>query len=303
MYNDEQILKRVSNKKQKQILYIVIGVCCLGIIGLGVGLYFYLDSQPLIDFPNVVLSTEEWTSKEVVLTVETDDSKVSSYYFECTDCQLQDSEEEVEGIDLYEGRWQESNQLTVNRNGTFLVKVKDINGRESQENVISVSNIDKEPPTIDFESSTTVQMGSNFSVRNGVQASDNLSGLNSDYTVTPDTIDTSKEGQYTLVYSVFDKAGNFTEKSRNIIVQDIVGRTYYRYRTATFKTVQCDPYLCKCITSSTGVCPSGYTMNDQGQCCQTCYNVCKETIWSEWSEWSQEKVTPNSTTEVETMLK
>ena len=183
----------------------------------------------------------------------------------------------------------------------------DKKGKLSKKNVIYVSNIDREAPEIIFENTTYVQMGSNFSVRNGVQIIDKDSGLNGDYTVTPSIIDTSAEGEYLITYSAFDKAGNFTEKNRTIIIRDIKGRTYYRYRKGTLETTKCEPYLCNCITSSSaiesGTCPTGYTMNESRQCCQTCYKTCKNMVWGEWSEWQQEKVSADSTTEVETMIK
>lgn len=289
MYNEEQALRKVSNKKKKQIVILVMVICILLMIGLGISMYFYIRSLPLIKIPTVTLSTEEWTSGNVTLTVVGDEDKIQSYSFDGGNS------------------FQQHPTFTVTENKEVIVQVMDIRGKLSKKNVVYVNNIDREVPTMIFENITYVQKGKNFSVRTGVQITDKESGLNGDYTVTPATIDTSAEGEYYLTYSAFDKAGNFIEKNRTIIIRDISGRTYYRYRTGTMQTVQCEPYLCNCVTSSSaiqsGSCPTGYTMNETSQCCQTCYKTCKNMIWGEWSEWQQEKVVANSTTEVETMIK
>ena len=282
MNQENQVLKRVSNKKKKIIVYIIMVLCVLGMVGLGYGFYLYLKSRPLVDVPILSLSIQDWTVGAVTISVDNDSSNISSYYFHCDDCEPY-TDPTTGVISNYQNVWQESNTFTVNSNGTFVVKVKDVNGRESNTNIISVSNIDRIEPVIYFESVSTIQTGSQFSLRNGVQVYDELSGIQSDY-------------------SVFDRAGNFTEKTRKIIVQSSIGETYYRYRTGTIEKSNCDPYFCKCATSATSFCPTGYTMNENNQCCQTCYKTCQEIKWSEWSEWSKEKITPNATREVETKI-
>lgn len=289
MYNEEQALRKISNAKKKQIIIIVIVFSILAIIGLGVGLFLYLDSRPLINIPMVSLSTEEWTSENIKLIVDNSDGNIDTYSFDCG------------------ATFQSNSEYVVTENGEYCVQVTDINGRLSKKNILYVNNIDREPPTMVFENTSTIQLHSKFSVRSGVQVSDKQSGLSNDYTVTPSEIDTSSEGEYMLTYSAFDKAGNFVEKSRLIIIKDITGRTYYRYRTGKLESYECEPYLCKCVKSTsavqTGSCPSSYSLDENGQCCQTCYNVCKEMVWGEWSDWQQKKVVANSTTEVETMIK
>lgn len=289
MYNEEQALRKISNAKKKQIVIIVMVVSFLLIIGLGVGLFIYLDSRPLVNIPMVSLSTEDWTSENVTLTIDNSKNNIDTYSFDCGKS------------------FQANPTYVVSENSEVCVQVTDIKGKLSKKTFVYVNNIDKEAPTMVFENTTTVQLGSNFSVRTGVQVSDKQSGLSNDYTISPNTIDTSSEGEYMLTYSAFDKAGNFVEKNRLIVIKDIKGRTYYRYRKGTIENYECEPYLCKCVKSSTaastGSCPSSYTLDENGQCCQTCYNVCKQTNWGEWSEWQQDKVTANATTEVETMIK
>ncbi len=280
--------ERRSHKKEKKIL---IAVIIFSIIMIGVfGTLFYLDlkKRPLINYPRYTLSTTEWTSDNVIITVEPENGNISSYSFDG-------------GIN-----YQDNNTYEVLTNGDFSLVVKDINGRESKIVPISIRNIDKDVPIITFEASTIVQLGSNFSLRNGVNAYDEGSGLNSSYVVTPESIDTSFPGEYTILYTAFDKVGNFLEKERKITVMDITGRTYYRYRDATIESYQCEPYLCNCVVSNSAklnlTCPSGYVFNEPDKCCQTCYKTCKRTNWSEWSEWSQKKVDATATREVETKV-
>lgn len=281
--------QRRNHKNIKIILICIIVFSIIMIILFSYLYYKYLKSLPLIDYPTYTLSTTEWTNSNVTITVTSDSNKISAYSFNG-------------GVD-----YQEDNTYEVLTNENFNIVVKDINGRESKSVLVVVKNIDKDPPTISFENTTTVQLGSKFSLRNGVAASDGEgSGLNSNYVVSPDTIDTNTIGEYTVTYTAFDKVGNYTEKTRTIVVSDIAGRTYYRYRTATVETYQCEPYLCNCATSEqlalTKTCPTSYTFNEPNQCCQTCYKTCRQTVWSDWSEWSQEKVTASSSKEVETKV-
>lgn len=289
MYSEEQVLQKVSNKKQKQILIFTIALSCFFIVIFIVCIYFYSDNQPLIQFPTYQLSTEDWTTDDVIITVTNASEKIQSYSFDG-------------GV-----TWQSNNTYLMTENGEVTIQVMDTKNKLSKKTVVSVSNIDRVPPEMIFESVTTIQMGSSFSVRTGVQVSDKESGLSNNYTVVPSTIDTSKEGEYNVIYSAFDRAGNFIEKSRKIIVKDITGRTYYRYRDGEIESFQCEPYFCNCVDSSaatsTGTCPTGYTFNEEGQCCNTCYKTCSQIIWGEWSEWSQKQVTASSTREVETMIK
>lgn len=284
-----QSFLRNTHKREKTIL-----ICIIVFSVIMIGLFTYLlivdiKNQPLIEYPRYTLSSTEWTSTNVIITVNTEDGKIASYSFD--------------GGKNY----QESNTYEVPSNGEFYIIVKDINGRTSKITPVSIQNIDKDAPIISFEGTTTVQLGSKFSLRNGVSTTDgNGSGIGGNYVVVPDSIDTSVAGEYTVTYTVFDKVGNYTEKQRKIIVMDINGKTYYRYRTATYENYQCDAYMCNCVRSESAklslTCPTGYTFNEPDKCCQTCYKTCKKTVWSEWSEWSQEKVTATSTREVETKI-
>ncbi len=285
---ENQQFKMNNHQKEKRIL---IFVFCFSVVMIGLFSYlFYQDikNRPLVDYPKYSLSTTQWTNGNVIITVNNEDHYISSYSFD--------------GGKTY----QSSNIYEVVANGEIYLMVKDINDKPSKMIPISIQNIDKENPIITFEATTTIQLGSNFSLRSGVQAYDEGSGLNNNYVVVPDKIDTSVSGEYTIKYTAFDKVGNFTEKERKIIISDVQGRTYYRYRDATIENYQCEPFNCNCVTTEsaaiTQTCPAGYTFNQPNQCCLTCYQTCQRTNWGEWSEWSQEKVTATSTREVETKI-
>jgi len=280
--------ERKNHKLAKIILISIIGV---SVLLIGLFIYLYVQEQnkkPLIKYPLYELSTKDWTSGNVTITITNDKSKISAYSFDGGK------------------NFQESPTYEVLANEVFLLTVKDKNGRLSKTISVPIRNIDKEAPQINFENPTTVQLNNNFSVRNGVVITENGSGLSNNYVATPDKIDTTHEGTYEVTYTAFDKVGNYTEKKRTIIVKDIVGRTYYRSRSISTENYQCEPYACNCVVTETAkqnkTCPSGFSFNEPDKCCQTCYKTCKRTNYGEWSEWSQIKVVPSSNLEVETKV-
>lgn len=277
-----QLYEHKNHKTAKLIVLVLIFIFLILSVLFG---YLYLGSFKkiaIIKYPNYTLSEEEWTSKNVIITIEKND-KIIGYSID-------------NGL-----TFQEDNTFEVEENGEFNLVVKDINNNLSKSVYVSIENIDKTPPQIIFENNTTVQLNKNFSLRSGVTVTDgDGSGLQGNYNVNPDKIDTSQEGIYTVIYTVFDKVGNYSEKKRIITVTDILGRTYYRYRTSTIVTNKCDVDICKTVTSNT--CPSNFVYKEPNQCCQVVKKDCKETVWSDWSEWSQTKVTPSVTREVETKV-
>lgn len=280
--------QRKNHKNIKIVLIIVIVVSFLISVLFGYLYYLSLKARPLIEYPQYTLSTTDWTSGNVIITVDTKNGKATSFSFDGGN------------------NFQQENTYETLVNGEFNLVVKDINGRVSKITPLVIRNIDKDAPILSFEN-TTVPLGSNFSLRSGVVATDGEgSGLNSNFVTVPDKIDTSIPGKYTVTYTVFDNVGNYTEKTRTIIVSNTQGKTYYRYRTATFESYQCEPYLCNCVVTESakldGTCPTGYTFSEPSECCQTCYKTCRKTNWSEWSEWSTDKIAATSTREVETKV-
>ena len=279
-----QTLEKKNHKKAKIIVFLLMFVSFALAVLFGYLYVLSFKKIALIKYPKYTLSETNWTSQNIIITIEASD-KIEAYSFDNGE------------------NFQEDNTYEVLENGEFKLVVRDINGNLSNSVFVKIDRIDKEPPQISFENNTVVQLNKNFSLRNGVNVTDGKgSGLSSNYSVTPDKIDTSVEGTYTVIYTAFDKVGNYTEKERTIVVSDVQGRTYYRYRTSTTETHDCEPYTCNCESTTTNSCPTIYQFVEPNKCCKTCYKSCKETVWSEWSEWSQEKVTPNSTTEVETKI-
>jgi len=274
-----------SHSKGKMISLIVLIVSILFSILFG---YLYIreiGKRPLVDYPTYTLSTSEWTNGNVVITITNPSDKISGYSFD--------------GGKNY----QEENTYEVIENSNFELIVKDKNGRLSKKIPIVIRNIDKEPPVITTENITTIEAGKQFSLKNGVIVTDEGSGVNGNYVVTPNTLDTNKAGTYTFTYTAFDKVGNYTEKQRTIVVKEAIqGKVYYRYRTATIENYQCEPYLCNCQAGTQTSCPTGYSLNEDSKCCSTCYKTCKKTNWGEWSKWSPTKVNPSATVEVETKV-
>ena len=285
-----QTYERKSHKLGKIISASVMGVSFICIIVFSVLLYLDNSKKPLIKYPLYELSTRDWTSGNVVIKVTND---------------LKNVNPKIEAYSFDGGKnFQESNEYEVLENGNFNLVVRDINGRLSKSVIVAIRNIDKDSPQINFENPTTVQLNSPFSVRTGVVVTENGSGLANSYVATPNTIDTKTEGTYEVTYTAVDKVGNYSEKTRTIIVKDVVGRTYYRSRSISQESYQCEPYMCNCFKPATdiGTCPTGFTLNDEAKCCNTCYKTCKKTVYGEWSEWSKDKVTPSAVLEVETKM-
>lgn len=285
-----QTYERRNHKLGKMICLLIISFNIILIITFST--LFVLDNQkkPLIKYPLYELSTKEWTSGNVTIHISNDDNNINP---------------KIEAYSFDGGKnFQESSSYEVLENGVFALVVRDINGRLSKVVSVAVRNIDKEAPQINFENPTTVQLNSNFSVRTGVVVTENGSGLANSYVATPASIDTKTEGTYNVTYTAVDKVGNYTEKTRTIIVKDVIGRTYYRSRSVANETYQCEPYECNCFKPSDnlGSCPTGYNLNGESKCCQTCYKTCKRTIYGEWGPWQQKKITPSATLEVETKV-
>lgn len=287
-----QTYERRNHSLGKLIAGLVMGLSVI------LGIVFYVlyvmdnDKKPLIKYPLYELSEKNWTSGNVIIHITNDDNNVNK---------------KIESYSFDGGQnFQEDASYEVLENGVFYLVVKDINGRLSKTITVAIRNIDKEAPQINFENPTTVQLNSNFAVRTGVVVTENGSGLSNSYVATPNSIDTSQEATYEVTYTAVDKVGNYAEKTRTIIVKDIIGRTYYRSRSIATENYQCEPYECNCFNPSgnsfNGSCPTGFQFNSENKCCQTCYKTCKRTVYGEWSEWQQKKITPTSNIEVETKV-
>lgn len=278
-----------ENRKHKLGKIICISIMVFSVLAIGLCACLYImdiKKQPLVKYPLYELSESSWTSKNVTINIINDGSKIQAYSFDGGK------------------NFQEQSSYEVLENGIFTLVVKDTNGRLSNPIIVSIKNIDKEAPQINFENPTTIQLNSSFSVRTGVVVTEGGSGLANGYVTTPNTIPTNQEGSYEVTYTAVDKVGNYTEKKRTIVVKDIVGRTYYRSRSIATESYQCEPYECNCFKPSDGSnnCPTGYGLNGEASCCQTCYKTCRKTVYGEWGEWQQKKIEPKADIEVETKV-
>lgn len=80
---------------------------------------------------------------------------------------------------------------------------------------------DTTKPVISGADDVTLDYGAVFDPKAGVTAEDDIDGnLTDDIEISGDTVDTSKPGTYTVVYTVSDKAGNTVTASRKVTVKD-----------------------------------------------------------------------------------
>ena len=71
------------NHKQGKMICIIVMVVSFLLTALFV--YFYIDElskRPLIDYPQYLLSTKEWTNENVTIQVVNNPEKVSAYSFD-----------------------------------------------------------------------------------------------------------------------------------------------------------------------------------------------------------------------------
>lgn len=115
-----------------------------------------------------------------------------------------------------------SHEITFTQNGTFAVTATDAAGNESFE-IVTVGSIDDIPPTISFTSGTIyVKAGITDAelrkeLSKGVTVQDN-SGAAPTVGIDTAAVDLNTAGQYTVTYTVSDKAGNVTTATRIVRV-------------------------------------------------------------------------------------
>ena len=86
--------------------------------------------------------------------------------------------------------------------------------------------VDTVPPVISGADDVAVEFGASFDPMAGVKAVDDVYGdVTGAVKVSGDTVDTSKPGAYTLVYTVSDAAGNEASVTRVATVKEKSGET------------------------------------------------------------------------------
>jgi hypothetical protein len=154
-----------------------------------------IDNEP--PKVSIIYSTTEYTNSNVIATVASDESIV-----------------------VLNNNGNRS--FEFKENGTFRFKVSDLLGNETTV-YANVSNIDKTPPVITFNSNNRpVFMVDGEYILDDFTAYDQIDGKKTDITekvqVDKSGLNISREGQYKVIYSVTDRAGNTTVVNRDVIV-------------------------------------------------------------------------------------
>ncbi|MBC1475170.1 DUF5011 domain-containing protein [Listeria grandensis] len=117
-----------------------------------------------------------------------------------------------------------ANNVDTTKAGTYSVtySVTDKDGNKVTK-TITVTVKTNEKPVI-TASNQTIKMGTTFNPLTGVTATDSEDGnITSKVTVTANNVDTTKEGTYSVTYSVTDLDGNKVTKTITVIVEDLTG--------------------------------------------------------------------------------
>ena len=245
MYTEENLKEeKPFNLIEKKKAITIVAVFLIAMIMVITSIRLLTNHERI---PNVVVSNKEWTSEAVILTVKEKDTV--SYSFDGGKS------------------WQAENFTEVTSNQDIIVVVKYENEKLSRKTTIKVNNIDKEGPIISFSDPFYIQLNSVPDLKSGVTVTDEGSGSR-DFKVEPKTIDTSISGEHKVKYIAFDNLGNSSEKTRTVIVKNLITKTLYRSRPVTrIENYQCDPYDCKCVSCLNAIvrptrgCPTGYTLS------------------------------------------
>ncbi|MEH7610273.1 immunoglobulin-like domain-containing protein [Gottfriedia acidiceleris] len=108
------------------------------------------------------------------------------------------------------------NGTTVTNEGKYMLEVKDA---ESNTTKITFT-IDKTKPELSGAADTIIQVGSPFDSKSGVTVTDNVDGDLTSKIQVSGSVDSQKPGEYQLVYSATDSAGNTATSIRKITVID-----------------------------------------------------------------------------------
>lgn len=182
----------------------------LSLISVGIGVYlFILDNErrhiKLTDNNiHIVLSENEWTSKNYELTIKYDGL----------------ASRHIKGYSFDGGKsWSKSNIYYVEENKTLEIAVKDINDNIYSINY-DITNIDREGPKIEVQENIQILRGSQVNLLDYITVTDEGSGLRDDVVLTPNTIDTSKNGEYIVQIYAIDNLANKTISTMTVNVVD-----------------------------------------------------------------------------------
>ena len=257
-------IEKAKKRKKMVILISCIILAILLIILIILLVINYLSNQTEASLPVTRLSTYEWTNQPITLTVDNQKVNLVSYSFDGGET------------------WQSENAIQINQNGIYTVMVKNEKGKVSQKATVSINNIDVEGPILEFTDPLYVQKGGTYNYKTGISVTDDGSGVK-EYSCEPSTIDTTNDGEYVVTYTAYDHVGNISQKTRTVIVRNLITTTYYRSRSITVERYKCKKENCDTEDSS-------------------CYTTCTRNVYGEWSEWTKEVIKSSDKLEVETKI-
>ena len=206
--------------KKKKIITI-IWTLLVTILLVAMGGYFYLMDMQRRNIKltesnvHIILSNPGWTTSNIELKIKYDG----------------DASADIKGYSFDGGKtWSKGNIITVDKNKTLNIAVKDIN-----DNVYKVEykieNFDTEGPKIVVADNIQITKNSKANLSDYITLTDEKSGVDSEVSFNPSVIDTTKLGTQVVTAIAVDKVGNHSsvnfaikvvEKAPDIPVNNIV---------------------------------------------------------------------------------
>lgn len=166
-------------------------------------------------------SPTNWTNNDVTLTVVPEASNITGYSFDNG------------------STWQSSPSKTFSSNQSVSIKIRASNGDVSNAQTVSITCIDKTPPTITVPADkiyTTI--GDSLALATEISASDSQSGLDgngliikrSNSSVVTNANEFTSVGWYKLIATATDNAGNTNTVETSIMVRPPTGGHYVLFK-------------------------------------------------------------------------
>ena len=116
--------------------------------------------------------------------------------------------------------------VDTSKEGTYTITYTVKDSAENEAKVTRTVIVEKEKPqdtekpviTLNGDAKVILKVGEKY-VEKGAKATDNVDGDLTSKIVTTGTVDTSKEGTYTITYTVSDSAGNKATATRTVVVE------------------------------------------------------------------------------------
>ena len=191
--------------KGKKIMTIIWSLL-ITLLLVAIGGYFYMMDIQLKGIKlsesnvHIILSETGWATNNFELKIKYDG----------------DASTDIKGYSYDGGKtWSRANIITVDRNKTINIVVKDRNDK-LYEVKYEIENFDNEGPKVEIPDYIQVSKGSNVNLNDYVTATDDKSGLKGDLVFTPETVDTKNIGSQKINVLAIDNAGNRTSINFNV---------------------------------------------------------------------------------------